>query len=370
MRKLLKSLTEAAGPSGFEGEAAQAVLKAWEPFADEVEVDRLGSVIAYKRGSADVEDGPRRSLLLAAHLDEIGLVVKDLVSFPEEGDGYGFLRVSPIGGVDVRQIYGQQVRVHASGQPPQELIGVVGALPMSMLPTTAANRCYELKDLVVDTGMLSRELENRVHVGDAISFRQPLRRLSGRRVTGKALDNRASAAAVAVCLQFLGKRQHTWDVMAVATVQEELTLVGAQTSAYRLVPDIAVVVDVTFAKGPGVTDEKGFELGGGPVLGLGPNVHPGIFRRLVDAASSLEMKVHTEPHGIQSATDAAGIQTVRQGVPTGIVSIPLRYMHSLVETVDTRDIKRVGRLIAHFAALLDESTLDELAANMMNPRAG
>jgi endoglucanase len=204
-----------------------------------------------------------------------------------------------------------------------------------------------------------------IRVGDFISFHRPLRKLLNDRVSGKALDNRASVAAVTVALEYLQERQHAWDVFAVATVQEETRLLGAFTSAFDRRPDVALAIDVTFAKGPGTKDSHLFELDGGPTLGLGVNVHPGVLKGLQEVAEALEMKVHLEPHSRYSGTDAYGLQIARDGIPTGLVSIPIRYMHTMVETVATADIERAGRLLGEFTARLSDTFLEEIAKEMM-----
>ena len=352
--KLLQTLTETPGPSGYEMEIAKAIQAIWEPYVDSFIHDRVGNLIAIKNGSGSE---PRRRLLLAAHMDEIALMVHRIV----EHNGYGFLRVTNVGGVDIRHLYGQLVTVHGK----RNLTGVIGSLPGAMLPPERRNKPFGYEELSVDVGLPMSEVESLVSVGDFISFRQPLHKLQGKRVAGKALDNRASVAAVTVALDYLNGRSHDWDIIAVATVQEETRLLGAFTSAFSQQPDAAIAIDVTFGKGPGVNDENSFELGVGPALDLGPNVHNGMYNALKDAAKALEMKVHTGTHSRASGTDAFGLQVARDGIPTGLVSIPLRYMHTMVESIDLRDVERSGRLMGEFAARLDDQFLDKLAAEML-----
>lgn len=362
--KILQTLTETPGPSGQEAGIAMVIAEMWRPLADEVREDRMGNVVAVKRG---VGEGPRPRLLFAAHMDEIALMVRQIVAYSpgEEGAGdeqaQGFLRLSRVGGVDLRHLYGQQVVVH--GQ--RNLPGIVAALPVHMLPPDRGDKVYDLDELVADVGLPLGELRKLVSVGDFITFRQPLRRLLNNRVSGKALDNRASVAAVTVALDYLQKREHRWDVIAVATVQEETRLLGAFTSSYAEQPDLAVAIDVTFGKGPGAKDGLVFELDEGPALGFGPNVHPGIYEALKSAAETLELTVHDDPHSRASGTDAFGLQIARAGIPTGLVSIPLRYMHTMVETVALKDVQRAGRLLGEFAAQLDADFLEKMARKMM-----
>lgn len=358
----LKRLTEVPGPSGMEDTIAGVVRTVWEPYVDAIDVDRMGNLLALKQGQVR-ENGPERPprLLLAAHMDEIALMVKEIARYPDEDTGNGFLRLTTVGGVDRRHLYGQRVVVHGR----RDLPGIVGALPTHMLPQEQRRNAYGYEDLVVDVGLPIGELRELVSVGDFVSFQQPLRKLLNNRSTGKALDNRASVTAVAVALEYLSRRHHDWDVVAVATAQEETRLLGAYTSAYAQRPDAAVAIDVTFAKGPGVKEKQFFELDEGPALGLGPNVHPGVFQALKSAAEALEMEVHIDPHTSGSGTDAYGLQVAREGIPTGLVGIPLRYMHTMVETLAIDDVERAGRLLGEFAARLDETFLETIATEMM-----
>ena len=355
--KHLQMLTETPGPSGYEHSVAAAIEEAWRPYVDSFTRDRVGNLIALKQGQGKE---PRPRLLLAAHMDEIALMVSQI----EAHNGYGFLRLTNVGGVDIRHLYGQLVIVHGR----RDLPGVLGSLPAAMLPEDKRDKAFGFEALVADVGLPLDEVKAQVSIGDFISFRQPLRRLLSNRVAGKALDNRASVAAVTVCLENLRGRDHEWDVVAVATAQEETRLLGAFTSAYAQQPAAAVAIDVTFGKGPGASDERTFELGGGPVLEVGPNVHPGMYQALKDAATALEMKFDTGTHSRASGTDAFGLQIAREGVPTGLVSIPLRYMHTMVESLDTADVERCGRLLGEFIARLDDQFLDKLAVGLMEIR--
>jgi endoglucanase len=361
--KLLRSLSEAAGPSGYEGEVADVVREAWGPFADETALDRVGSLLAFKHGAGPE---PRPRVLLAAHLDEIGLMVKQIVAHPDEVHGSGFLRVTNLGGVDIRQLLGQTVEIHGSRGGRQRLTGIIGALPESRQPENKSGKAFGYEELIVDPGLSFAALKERVAVGDVISFRQPLRELLNGRVTGKALDNRASIAAVTVCLEYLRGRQHAWDVVAVATAQEESALLGAFTSGFAQRPDVAIAIDVTFGKGPGASDDEAHELDEGPAIGVGPNVHPGVQKALQAAAKGLEMKVQVDPHAAYSGTDAMGLQIAREGIPTGVVSIPLRYMHTMVESVALSDVERTGRLLGEFVARLDDAFLGRLVAELID----
>jgi endoglucanase len=214
--------------------------------------------------------------------------------------------------------------------------------------------------LRIDVGLSAQELPKQVRVGNLVTMKRDLIELKGGLVAGKALDDRVCVAAAAVCLEELGRANHLWDVYAVATVQEEVGVKGAITSTFHLEPDIGIAMDVTWAKQPGTPDEYTYELGKGPTIGIGPNFHPKLQQALVEVADKLEMSYHLEPAARPGGTDAYAIQVSRQGIPAELISIPLRNMHTPVETVSIKDVERAGRLLAEFIARLDGGFLDSL----------
>jgi endoglucanase len=251
---------------------------------------------------------------------------------------------------------GQEVIVH--GQ--RELPGVVGSRPPHVLPPGERDKVIPFENLFVDVGLPEAQVKRWVHVGDLISIRREACELKGGMFCGKAMDDRASVAAVAVCLETLASKQHQWDVMSVASVQEEITLLGAATSAYDIHPDVAIAIDATFGEQNGASDPRTVGMGKGPAIGIGPNFHPKLVEALVDTASKMEMPYQREPTPGVSGTDAWPIQVAREGIPTALLGIPLRYMHTPVETVSLKDIERTGRLMAEFIAGLDDKFLKTL----------
>jgi endoglucanase len=290
--------------------------------------------------------------MLAAHMDAIGLMVSQV-----EGE---FLRVVPVGGIDARVMPGQLVTVHGR----EDLPGLVVQPPAFLLPKANREGVVPLSELLVDAGLPADTLRvsGLVKVGDVISFAQPLVELQNELLAAKSLDNRASVAALTVCLETLKSRPRVWDVIAVATVQEEIGLQGARASAFALHPELAIAVDVTHGSGPASKEfsDKTFPLGGGPVLGLGPNIHPGLHAALKAAADRAEMPYTVEPMPTHSGTDAYAIQIAREGIPTMVVSIPLRNMHTPVEVLALKDVARVGRLLAEFVAGLGADFMNTL----------
>ena len=352
MTKLLPHLKEmitASGLSGYEGPICEIIADTWQPLTDELTLSRIGSLHGLRRGSGE---HPRPSILLATHMDAIGMIVVGIES--------GFLRVGEIGGIDHRVLPGQLVTVHGR----RDLPGVVVQPPGFLLPSEAGAGPVPLANLYVDIGLLAREVGRQVRIGDLISFATQPIELDKTTLAGHSLDNRASIAALTHCLKLLDSRKHIWDVWAVATVQEEETMGGALTSAFGLDPQLAVAVDVTFAKGPGTPEEESYPLGETITLGWGPNIHPGLYRAFEGVAKKLEIPYKLEPLPRHSSTDAMGLQIARTGIPTMVISIPLRYMHTPVEIISMKDIKRTGRLMAEFITELEADFMDNLSLDV------
>ncbi|MCU0499616.1 MAG: M42 family peptidase [Anaerolineae bacterium] len=347
----LKQLVETHAPSGHEAPIRALLRDTWRDRVDTFEQDKLGSLIGIKHPTRTTPDQTIRRIMLSAHMDEIGLMVREIVD--------GFLYVHRIGGVDARVMLAQPVLVH--GKRP--LPGIVASVPPHLLSHETRQKYPTFNEFVIDVGLSDAEVRELVSIGDLITPDVSLLELQGRKVAAKALDDRACVAAVSVCLDLLHGMQHAWEVCAAATVQEETGLLGAKTATYFLKPDIAIALDVNFGKQPGVDSDMGYELGGGPILGLGPNFHLKLNEQLRKTAKYHEIKLNEEPLPGNSGTDAWAIQVSQSGIPTALLSIPIRNMHSPVETVDLRDIERTGRLLAHFIADLDADFLQTIAYN-------
>jgi len=343
---LLETLCTAPGLSGHESPVREILEENWRPITDDLSVSRLGSLHGLKRGSAAE---PRPSILIATHMDAIGLMVTGIVN--------GLLRVTEIGGLDARVLPGQLVTVHGR----QELPGIIVQPPAHLLPADAQSGPVPIKYLLVDIGLRPRQVNQQVRTGDLISFAQEPIQMAGDTLVGRSLDNRASVAALTLCLQELQTRVHAWDVWAVATTQEEETMGGARTSAFQLRPELAVAVDVTWGKSPGSADHLTFPLGKGLTLGWGPNVHPGLHQSIKKTAEDIEVPFAVEAMPRHSGTDAFAIQVAAQGIPTMVVSIPLRYMHTPVEVVALKDIRRTARLLAEFITRLEIDYMEKLS---------
>jgi len=341
---LLKELTELPGIAGHEETIRARLVELLTPLTDEVCTDALGNVIALKRGT----DGDGKRLMLAAHMDEIGLVVTKL--------DRGFLRFATIGGINGRVLPSQEVIVHGR----QDLPGIIASRPPHVVSPASRKENIPNHELFVDVGLTAAELAEAISVGDVITIQRETVALGKDKATGKAFDNRACVVALLLALRQLQQVRHTWDIYAVATVQEEIGLRGAMTSTFGVAPDVGIALDVTFASQPGATSDETVAWDKGPAIGLGPNIHPKLHEMLVETAKSSEIPYVLEVLPGNSGTDAWAMQVTQAGIPTGLLSIPIRNMHTPAETVVLRDIERTARLLAAFAARLDGETMGAL----------
>jgi len=339
--QLLRELSQASGVSGYEEPVRAVAYKAFEPYAHTLRTDTLGNLIALQKGTQS-KGAKRRSIMLAAHMDEIGLMVTGM----EEG----FIRFTRVGGVDTRTILGQEVVVHGA----RPLPGIVASRPPHVLSPGEQEKPVPLDKLFVDGGLSAEGIADVVRVGDLITMRRDFLELAEGYVSGKAFDDRTGVVSLALTLEALSAMHHEWDVYAVATTQEEVGLRGAIASAYGVAPDIAIAVDVGFGAQQGVGDTESVAMDGGPAIARGPNIHPVLCERLVALAKDNELPHQIEVISGATGTDAWAIQVAREGIPTALLSIPLRYMHTTVETVCIRDIQRTARLMALFITSLNE----------------
>ncbi|MBS1889150.1 MAG: M42 family metallopeptidase [Actinobacteria bacterium] len=332
---LLDELLRVGAPSGYEGPAADI----WRKAADfaELSYDGIGSTIARVGEAAPL-------VAIVGHIDEIGLIVTHI-------DEKGFLWFEPIGGWDPQILVGQRVEVRG----PDGLVpGVAGRKPIHLLEPDARKKVVELKSMHIDIGALDREdAERMVRVGDPVVVRTEPLKVAGSRLVSKSMDNRLGAYVALEATRRTAKGPGPGgSVAGVAAVQEEIGLFGARTSAFELRPDIAIAVDVTHATdAPGI-DEKEVgvhPLGSGPVIGRGSTLSPKVFDLLVETAEAQGIEYSISASGRTTGTDADALQIARSGIPTGLVSIPLRYMHSPVEMVDLLDVEATVELLVAFA---------------------
>ncbi len=344
----LASLLDAVGPSGFEVGAARIWREEAETFAADVKTDVSGNTLA------TVNPDGRPRVMLAGHIDEIGLQVTHV-------DDEGFLYVAGIGGWDPQVLVGQRVKILG---PPGGVRGVVGRKAIHLQKAEERRKPSKISQLWVDVGVGSRAEATALglRVGDAMVVDAAMVSLAGDRIASRAIDNRIGAYVVLEALRLLADESPMASAVAVATVQEEIgggAGGGARSSAFGLEPDVALVVDVTFSTDVPDIEKKELgehRLGGGPVLSRGSAAHPVVFERLVEVAEAEGIPFTIQAAPRSTRTDADSIYLTRSGVPTGLVSVPNRYMHSPNEMVSLSDLESTARLLAAFVASLNGDT--------------
>ncbi|MCW2969513.1 MAG: family metallopeptidase [Solirubrobacterales bacterium] len=347
--QLLLDLLAARGPSGYESAPAHVWREAAGKFA-EASTDVVGTpraLVAAKHGDQAVA----RRLLVMGHIDEIGLIVTHI-----DDDGYLWFRA--VGGWDAQILVGQRVVLDSDGGP---VPGVIGKKPIHLLRDEERKKVAEIRDLHIDLGASDgEEARGRVRIGDvAVIDSQPIELPNGR-LTSRALDNRLGSFVALEAARLVAEAGGAqWELAAVAATQEETNFGGSRTSAFALEPDAAIVVDVTHATdAPGIdVKEAGkHELGSGPVITRGSTLNHRLFDLLRETAESEGIPFTVEASARATGTDADAVHLSRDGVPTGLVSIPIRYMHSPVELVQLEDVHACARLIAAAALRLEPDT--------------
>ncbi|MBU0570631.1 MAG: M42 family metallopeptidase [Candidatus Omnitrophica bacterium] len=340
----LKKLINSHSPSGSEGEAAAVWKRRTKAAADSVSVDVHGNSIGVMNASG------RPRVMLAGHIDEIGYMVKYV-------DKEGYIYFSAIGGVDLHLVPGQRVWIKGKNG---DVFGIVGRKPIHHQTQEERKQVAKIEDMWIDIGAKNdKEVLSSVSIGDSAVPAVGFDELKGTRVAGRGLDDRAGAFVVSECLRLLAGKKLKASVHGVATVQEEIGIRGARTSAYGISPDVGIAIDVAFATDmPGMNKKHIGEiaLGKGPVIARGPNINPKVFELLVAAAKREKISYQVEGISRGTGTDANIMQLTKSGVATGLVSIPNRNMHSPVEVVDLKDMENAARLLAAFILKLDEKT--------------
>ena len=344
--KFLQSLLNVLGPSSFEAAPARLWRAEAETFADSVQADVAGNSLATLNPNA----APR--LMLAGHIDEIGVMVTHI-------DDEGFLSFDTIGGWDHQVFVGQ--RVILLGRAGQ-VIGVVGKKAIHIMDREEREKVSKVEDLWIDIGAANRaEAGARVRIGDPGVLEAGVLEFPNGRLVSRSIDNRIGAYVVLEALRLLSRERPRASVTAVATTREEIASTGggARSSATRLEPEVALVIDVTHATDYPGTDKRkhgDYRLGGGPVLSRGASVSELVFDLLVESAEAEQIPYSIEAASRDTHTDAEAIFNAHRGVATGLVSVPNRYMHSPNEMVALEDLDRTARLLAAFARNLGPDT--------------
>ena len=342
IKKILSESTSILGVSGQEECVGAYFAELFRPYVDEVTVDSMFNVIAHRRGT-----GPK--VMLCAHLDEIALMVTHI-----EDDGS--VRFRGVGGVDPRILPGSRVWVHGRDG---KLFGTIGALPPHLMSAEDRANNYKMENLHIDLGMSADSVKAQVRVGDLVTFNAKLTELANGQVSGKSIDDRGCIAIMLRAAERLTRMQCDADVYFVCTTQEEVGSQGARTAAFRIAPDLAVVLDVDHASTPGSPADATVPLDA-PCITHGPYIQPKLCKRLLDCAKAHHVKVNSFVSNRATATDVDDVNVTRGGVPCVLISLPLKYMHTSVETISMDTLEEAARLVAHFVSELDASWEDDL----------
>ncbi len=334
----LSRLCTLSGPSGFEEPVARAAAELLRPLVDEVYTTRLGSVVGVRRCGRE----NAQKLLLDAHLDEIGLIVT--------GHEEGFLRFAPLGGVDPRMLPDREVVLLTT--PPVH--GVVACLPPHVQTGEDMDKSLPIKDLFLDVGLSQEAAQKKIPIGTPATYRGGCAPLGADLLCGKALDDRAGFSVLLDVLDRLNGKELDVDLYILGSTQEETHSSGAITAAYEIAPNLCVAVDVTHGDSPDASKHETFPLGGGPVIGVGPNCTRSLSGRLKELANEGEIPFQIEVMSGSSGTNAWPIQVSREGVAAAVLSIPERYMHTPLEVVHRRDLEKTAKLLTAFVENLGE----------------
>ena len=336
MRQALERLCTCTAPSGFESPAAAVAAELLRPLVDEVSIDRMGNVLGVRRSKAP--NAPR--LLLDAHLDEIGLIVTGIED--------GFLRFRSIGGVDPRMLPGRELVVLTD--PP--LRGLV-ACPAE----GDEDKSVPLNELYVDVGLSQEEAERAIPVGTPMVYRAGCFPLGEEQMCGKSMDDRACFVTLLRAAELLRDKELDVELHIMGSTREEVSGAGAVVGTWAVAPDFCVAVDVTHGKTPDGPADKTFDLGGGPAIGVGPNMTRWMTERMIDKAREHSIPYQLEIMSGHTGTNGWEMQISREGVATSVLSLPLKYMHTPVEVLSLSDMEQVARLLAAFTENLGKEAV-------------
>ena len=336
MRQALERLCTCTAPSGFEGPAAAVAAELLRPLVDEVSIDRMGNVLGVRRSKTP--GAPK--LLLDAHLDEIGLIVTGVED--------GFLRFRSIGGVDPRMLPGRELVVLTD----PSLRGLV-ACPAG----GDENKSVPLNELYVDVGLSQEEAERAVPVGTPMVYRAGCFPLGEEQMCGKSMDDRACFVTLLRAAELLRDKELDVELHIMGSTREEVSGAGAVVGTWAVAPDFCVAVDVTHGKTPDGPADKTFDLGGGPAIGVGPNMTRWMTERMIDKAREHSIPYQLEIMSGHTGTNGWEMQISREGVATSVLSLPLKYMHTPVETLSLADMEGVAQLLAAFTENLGKEAV-------------
>jgi endoglucanase len=337
--KNLEYLSDLVAVAGFEKDTAEKTAELFKEFCDQVKVDQFFNVIGLKKGKSK---NPKK-IMITAHIDQIGFLVNSI-------DDKGFVGLTNVGGIDSKILLAQEVIIHGK----RDITGIIGAVPPHLLKAEDAGKAVKLSDLCVDTGFGSDDLKKLVSVGDTVSLKSRFAVMNQTKASGKSFDNRASLACMLEISEYIKNFNHENDIIFIASTQEETTLTGVMTASWAIRPDAAIVIDTCHGDIPDLSKDYSSTPGKGPEISLGPNLHPKMVDKLFDFGKEYRIPFQKMVESGDTGTEAWATQVSANGIPTALLSIPIRYMHTAVETVNFDDIKFTARLVAEFCKISSE----------------
>jgi tetrahedral aminopeptidase len=339
--QLLKELCESHCPSSREDMLYSMIKNIFDPFGH-IYMDSMNNIIIHKKGRG------KDSVMIMAHIDEVFLIVTEIC------DG-GFLKFKGVG-IDPKSLVSQEVVIHGK----EKILGIIGIKPSYIMTNDEKNKGVSIDNLLIDTGYSKESLEKIIKVGDFVTLKGEFVQLLNNNVSCKSIDNRAGITAMYECAKELHNFSSDLDIYFVCSCQEEVGHRGAKMVSYNLNPHIGIVIDTTFDSGPMGDKERENILGNGPIICVGPNLHPELNKKIMDVGRKYKIPYGVEVEPGNTGTDAWDIQITRSSIPTLLLSIPIKYMHTRVEVANLKDIKNTGKLIAKFIEELNGKDLEEI----------
>ena len=329
---VLKDFSSLNAPSGCEAAAAQKAAQFLKEYTDDIRIDKLGNVIACIKCGKD----NAKKVLLDAHLDEIGMVIT--------GHQDGFLRFACVGGIDPRMLPAREVVIMTN----KPIRGVVTCLPPHVQTASQMSQSVPVDKMFIDAGLTEQQAKELVPIGTNVVFDDAFCELANDIVSGKAMDDRACFTAILLTLEYLKNAELDFDLYVMGSTQEEVGTRGATAGVFSIAPDYAVAIDVTHAHTPDADSEKTLKFKGGPAVGYGPSMNRNMSKAFTALAEEQEIPNQIEVMEGHTGTNGWPIYVSREGVPTSVLSIPIKYMHSPCETMAVCDLENTAKLLAEF----------------------
>lgn len=329
MQEIIKKITAIPGVSGFEQGLALELKSMLKDSVDDVYIDNLSNVIGIKKS----KNISAKTVLLDAHIDQIGFIVTEILE-------NGFLSFTSIGGIDQRMLLGLEVDILSD----KIIRGIISLTPPHLISADNSKKSILIKDMIIDTGMKNHNIK----IGTPIVFAQDIYNIDDSSITGKCLDDRVGCGIILKLAKDFKDIDLPFNLVYMLSATEETGGAGARVGTYNINPDLGIVIDVTHGKTPDAPSDRTFEFGGGCMIGMGPNLDKAIAKGFIKTAKANDIKYGIEVMEGSTGTNASAMQVVKSGIPVALLSIPLRYMHTPIETVKLSDLQAVYDLIYKF----------------------